>query len=287
VLGELLSEEMSFAPNVSAIFMNRIPSYALLVRADAPVRIAFRHEFYFALFLGARISRLLKEGEDISDFISRSTISPVLADEIASHVSSAAAPNTPRILETISRAKISPTAADTSRANIGVMVWGLIRELQTKLNGTIGNAIFNAADFSNTRLKNVAFIDCIFTQCNLVDATWLDIVFEKSLFTDLKVTEMTKLAGKGLAMRGGVIGLEFQLPNGQTRKFYEQGEVATILEKLGIQFKEKLPKKRVISDKARGLIDELQIFLKVPARTLYFSEADFQNRGISVKGELR
>ena len=287
-ISELVVEEMGFSGDVAARFMSRVPSYALLARTESPTRISFRHEFYFAYFLGARLAKQLTKGTEITSFLTRSMLSTVVAEEVALSVVSTSGSDIGACITNIGKVQPPVASAETARINAGTLYWAFIAGPQSKIpKVTMRQAYFNGLDFSGTMLKGVEFDDCVFNQCDLTDASWSDLTFNNSTLVHVLVTERTKLQGKGLKLRGGIQGLDFRLPNGEVREFYAQAEVATILERLGIQFQEKIPKPREISKKAETLRSQLKTLLRVPERTLYFSENDFENRGVSISGNLK
>src|SRR5207244_762729 len=98
-----------------------------------------------------------------------------------------------------------------------------------------------------------------------------NVKFESCVMANAIVSPQTKISGAGLHLRGGVLGLQFRMPNSSIKQFYALHDVASILEKIGIKFTERIPKERALSDKSRRLIDQLSSFLRVPEKTLYFS----------------
>src|SRR6266850_6927207 len=287
-LADLVVEEFGLAGDVATRFRNRVPSYALLTRTENPLRVGFRHEFYFAFFLGTRIASFIIKRDSLTAFLARSTLTTVISEEVAQTLEGNSLPSISQLASSIPVLPNESSAPEITRTNLGVLHWGLIKYFGSKLSGSeIKDAVFNGLNFRSTKLKNTSFQACVFNQCDLVDATWEAVNFRGCTLTGTRVSERTKLAGQGLRLRGDVIGLTYQLSDDKQRQVYALPDVGVILERLGMRFAEKLPKPQELSKRSEALIAQLEQFLRIPERTLYFSDDDFNVRGLSLEGDLR
>lgn len=287
-LAELACDTFQLAGDVAGRFLSKIPSYALISRLEGPVRIAFRHEFYFAFFLATRVASYIRSREDLTSFLTRSTLTTVIGEEIAQTLAGSSLTTNGEVFSSAQINVKGPSIPEVARSNLGVLYWALSSVFGVKLKGaTFENASFNGLNFDRTSLVDVRLSTCWFNKCSFIAANWRSVSCNECTFAGSVVSEQTKLGLVGIRLRGEVLGITFQLPNGELREFYALAEVGAILEKLGVKFQEKIPKEQKLSTKAERIVGDLQRFLRIPERTLYFSEEDYRNRGLTFEGNLK
>lgn len=287
-IAELLCEDYGLAGDVAVRFLHRVPSYALLSCVESPTRIGFRHEFYFAFFLGERVGRHLVSGEDISVFLRRATLSAVIGDEIALSIANNSDANMRTLIENLNSRRTTNLNAGVANGNAGTIVWALIRRLSENMeHSELRNCHFDGADFGKTKLRNVRFFNSTFSRCDFSDVDWNGIEFKESSLTSCTVSPESTLGVTGIRLRDGIVGLQIKSDGRQYREIYSQEDIAEFLRPRGMEFSDAPIKQKPLSDHGQELIRQLDLLIKVVRRTLYFSESDFKNRRVAFPAELQ
>jgi len=286
-VAELQCEEFGLEGEVAKRFLDRVPSYALLSRTDRPVRIAFRHEFYFAFFLGERIGRVLKRGENINDFLRRATLSPVVAEEVAISLLDESKDTIASVLQHLDARRTTRMTEHAVNENAGTLIAAFIRRLAptNMQGGSALNSIFNAADFSGTTLEGFRFVRSVFSHCVFRSVEWTAIEFDHCQLSSCKFDGDSRLEATGLRIGGDVLGVTL-LENGQWRDLFSQREIDEALKPLGVVFADRAVVQPPLSPVAKGLVKQLNEILRVAEKTSVFSETDFKNRGRYWKTDL-
>jgi uncharacterized protein YjbI with pentapeptide repeats len=285
-VADLVVEQLKLAPEVAFRFREKVPSYALFVRSESPPRYAFRHEFYFAYFVAQTIRAALDDSVRLEGLLSRSVVTPVVADQIASQTTTA------KLAQSIGKAGKLGALSIQNRGAVGLLKanHGAIVGAAVRLHGELLAAQeivasqFVNVDFSNTHLNAFSFVDCSFVECDLSGAQWSEVDFDASELTELVVTDGTRLAGCTLDSIDSVIGLIERTVSGTVERLYAARDLKRLLERMGM---------RVKSDPGRAspvvgehLREQLDRFLRVAQRTVYFSDQDFSNRSINMERDL-
>lgn len=287
-IAELVCDQFGLSDDIARRFLERVPSYALLSRLESPTRISFRHEFYFAFFLGRKLGRTVTSGNDVSDFLSRSTLSTVICDETAIEVLSTPSVKIQDIVNTLNGRRTNTATAQIVNSNAGAIFGSLIRQGVGSFHGaTISSCYFNSIDFTDSSIASVLFTDCMITQCIFSGCNWCNITMDGCKIIECELDFESHLEITGLRSSGEVLGIHVRGDSDSKRDLYDQSEVVEALRGLGVSFKDEAPTPRPLSEDAKDLIAQLNIVCKVAERTLYFSEEDFAIRHNSLRGDLR
>lgn len=286
-VAELLCEEIGLEGLSKTRVLGRVPAYGLFERRESPPRMAFRHEFYFAYFLGRLAVGMIEQGPNIKQFLSRGTLSPVVGEEIA-----LALLEKGLVSRNISTLLPSATGAlgdsEVIANNRGTIVGAAIAVAGERINeAEISNCVFEGLTFRGSRLEGATFASCSFAQCDFRGAAWLAVRFVDSpLFAPL-VSADTKLTNSRIDIRGGLHGLRIAKGHSNQDVEYSLYRISEYLKGLGA-----LVEGPVVTEVARSAIGNefvalLEDFLRVPEKSLYFSDNDFAHRGGSLQGKFR
>jgi hypothetical protein len=287
-LSSLAAEEFGLQGPSANRFISRVPSYGLLQRFESPSRVSFRHEFYFAFFLGMRIASAIAAEEELTPFFTRGSFSAVIGDEVALSLSGRAVSDLPRLISDIKVNVTSAKAPEVCRANLGILFWGLLYRIAAKCAGACFKAgLFSGLTFERTVVSNVRFVDCLFDQCDFSSARWTNVAMVECKLSLPFLTPDTRFEVTGLRLKGDVAGIQVRVPGQPVQDAYSLSDVGAVLQRIGVTFEDKVPKQLQLSPKANGLISELNVLLKVPERTLYFSSDDYALRGVNFDRDLK
>jgi hypothetical protein len=287
-IAEIVCEQFDLPKDVAVRFVQRAPSYAFLSRLETPPRYSFRHEFYFAYFLARRICSYLINKESIDDLLRRSTMSPVVADEVARTLQSQKAVDVAAAASAVASPKTSLAFQEVAQANAGTLYAAFIVRLGARLSGaTFRDGIFNGQQMSGSQLSKAIFQRCVFTECDLTAVKWKAIEFRDTRLSRILISADTVLEARGLAFRGDVIGVRLRVSDGSTKEYFSQRDMIEVMGRAGVVIEESSKKAPEYSERGRALVNQLSQFLRVPQKTLYFSESDFSNYGHSMVGDLQ
>jgi hypothetical protein len=285
-IGELVCEEFGLEGVTAERFLNRMPTHALLSRSDRPIRVAFRHEFYFGYFLGTIIALRALQGEGVNDFLTRAVISTVVADEVAATLRYDGGERVGPLIDALDARRPSPSSVEVANQNAGTLFGALVREFGESLRGArLQSAFLGGLNLSNTRLREVSFRKCLFTEVDFRKCEWYQTVMEDCELTLVRLTDRGHFEVRGLGVPGSVSGVKVFPRDGVPYETYNPNQIRDVLVQLGCPI-EQTGVVGELSESGRRLLQELDRFLRVIQRTLYFSEEDFSNRGLNLKADV-
>lgn len=286
-IGQLVCEDLGLEGAIAERFLDRMPTHALLARTENPKRVSFRHEFYFGFFLGTLIAHRVLRREPINDLVNRAVISNVVADEVAATMRFEGGNNLDDLITAIDARRPNPASADVSNQNAGTLCGALIREFGHELTGTLcRRGLFSGVDLSRTTLRGAAFEKCSFTEVDVRDCDWERVVFRSCELSMLMISAASRFHVSGLTVPGNLFSLRYSAGPGLTQETYNPGVIRDILVARGAEVEEDV-QLRPLGAAGRAVADQLDRFLRIVHRSLYFSEEDFLNRRSSMRGDLR
>jgi hypothetical protein len=272
---EISTEDLNLEPSALKILLERLPSHAVLARTERPVRISFRHEYYYAYFLGEYLVHAARSGERLDSLLSSSRVTLPIANEFSASVDPARE-TVQTIFSNLSRMKASHVAEELRATNAGSLAAAVLRVHHERAEGAVlRGMIFEAEDLSNTTLRRVSFESSSFLRVILKDIKWIDIGFEKCQLALPIFSDNSVLKGSGLKIPNDISGVI--IGRGVEQLEYDPAAVKEILEKVGLDVAAQNVRRPTAAQSK--VIERTGEFLRVIQRTLCFSEEDFKNRG--------
>ena len=281
VRAELACEEFKLTPENGRVLVERITSNGLLGLQGQPALLAFRHEYYYAHFLGNYISRSIKNKNSVSELLSRSTLSSVVAKEMAL-ATDATQDALRETVETISGRRLPPMAREVSRTNAGSLFAALIREHGNKMRSvSFVEGFIDGGDLRNSSLQDCSFRNCEFSRVDLRGVAWKNIHLAETRLLLPRIDKSACLGISGLALPSDVSGVVFCEGDSKQEEVYAPVRIINIMSAAGVVVPPDIAASGApLSKRAIRHIEFLSRFLRMASRTYYFSEEDLENRGL-------
>jgi hypothetical protein len=275
---ELSTETLGLSPGSLKTLLERLPSHAVLSRTTNPVRISFRHEYYYAYFLGEHLANEVIDGVRADAMLASSRVTVPIATEFAASINDEDG-TVRRVLDKLSGIRRSASSSELVSTNAGTLSAALLRTSGAAVPGAmLRGMIFEAEDLSRTTLSNVVFSSSSFLRVDLCDVRWTDIQFQNCSLVLPIFSDSSALAASGIRVSRDVVGVV--LRRGTDQVEYDPARVQDVLRRVGLVLEsEQLP---VHTDAQSERISQLKEFLRVVQKTLCFSEEDFRNRGKNI-----
>lgn len=282
-------EVFSLTPVDAEKVVKRMPAHALLARTDRPARIGFRHEFYFAYFLGERLAQASATPSAVQTYLHRSPLSNLVAEEFADAVlrrgsaehmrgavtalASHAGFNIPRAMELV------------AHQNAGTLLASLLQRAPTNVEGAdITLATFVASALVDLSISNCKFKRCEFERVDLRGTQMSNVEFDECSFRLVVMDERTKFVGCTGISASSFVGLVYYVA-GSRREEYDPRSIADWLLRAGAI--QDGPVRTFPTPAASALLDSTLGFLRVIRTSPYFSGNDFENRGLNMDRDFR
>lgn len=286
-IAELICEEFGLEGMVAERFLNRMPTHALLSRASGPTRVFFRHEYYFGFFLGAIIAIKSLRFEGIDDLLGRAVLPTVVADEVAATLRYDGSGNVSPLMSAIADRRPSSVSAEVVNLNAGTVFAALIREFGDELEGFhLDGASFSGVDLVESSLRGVSFRKCTFAEVDFRGCFWRGVEMVDCELSLSKMSRQKRFEVSGLSVPRSVSSLRYYPDDGPPKDLYSPSEIRQALVQLGCPI-EGVANDLASTEESRALIEQLDLFLRVVRRTLYFSQEDFDYRGVSLDRGLK
>ena len=245
-------------------FKKKIASYGGMkaVRKGAVMKFRFEHEVYFEHFLSLMIRDKLREGLRRTRVPAtlNSGILPVVATRLA--VWDAEVHNA--CLQLVNDLSKDPVSRDETIAlNLGQMLASsfAVRGEQgiCSQNITVQGVKFRKCAFEQARLQNVHFLDCVFSEVDMVDSIFEQCKAEACHVEGaLIVSESTQLGIEGLVPGKNIFALTHKYGKGDV---WDPEQIFEIMRDLGAVLS--VPAYPPYSNKAQTLIKLLRRFVNV------------------------
>ena len=267
-------------------FIEKSPTYAFWrTSLENSKKFMFTHEYYYSFFTASFIYDYMRDGNDINQILNRATISQTIVDEFSYKVSLQAKEK--EIIALLSNRKIPYISSEGNQENAGTMTSSILSKADVIENFDLKNVSFINKVFSNKKiincsLSNLKFSNCDFTNTIFENTTVTDCIFIKPHIS----REKTNFGGIDLKIGENLLGCVVNTDTGDRREVYNPSELSEICQSINVSVE--TSDNQIIPAPNNKKRYELALkFIKISRKYYYVSDDDLRNSGISKNSDWK
>lgn len=199
-LAELVADESGLSSDSASQLINKITSYAGFA-LDSGGQFRFEHEIYFDHFLSNVIQNDLNQRTSVT-FLDRGIIPKDVAERVAANLSDFQSSLTWALAQVDTN-----VLRDNRRRNVALIYSEILRVRGSASQRTIANLLFFGNDFGFSKIENVDFFGCSFTDVSWINLHMIRCKFTECIVYSASVGPRTRLEVQGLSPGENVLFL--------------------------------------------------------------------------------